>query len=300
MIKTTGTEDSPASSTTTPVNENPSAAHHQEQQLRSFKLSNITNRRGSQSPEKTIVRPEETLQVEKLQPPSNGIMEDSLADVSPHLERRDSASQSQPSSCASDNRTTILASARMEDSLDIDYMIQQQFPNHGMANDALREAIQIRDSHEARQKKTLDDAVNANEVFNDPGAMDFLENAGSKSGVLDSELARQSLFQKFDPFVGKPTLSIGKVQEGTQDQSKPEIAAAHSPAPAGSTTFRQPYPTQSHTATTGMIAAMQQKQNAIKKQQQQTVPTDRLSQPTSAPFEQALSQVCVFAKTLLM
>ncbi|OQV12749.1 hypothetical protein BV898_12980 [Hypsibius exemplaris] len=209
--------------------------------------------------------------------PESKIMEDSLADAGEVFGVK---SQGDMPPGGEGNEAAILAAATMEDSLNMD-CLRNNGPTENnrefymMHSDSTAGSGQQHEDDLATQKRHME-ANNAIEIFNDPG-MDFLANAGSKSGVHESELARQSFYQNFDPFVGKSAAAVG--QPGQHRVSAP-TGLMGSPAPPGAgAPFRQAYPMQSHTATTDMISAMQQKQNAIRRQQAAT--TDRLLQPAA-------------------
>lgn len=104
------------------------------------------------------------------------------------------------------------------------------------------------------------------------GGLDFLESAGSRSGVHDSDYMRQSLAQRFDPLVGRPSVLPVFSSAGPQPPPSTKTQQAPStlmgpPLTVPCAGYKHPNPAQSHAATTELIAQMQQKQNAIRRQQ---------------------------------
>ena len=271
-----------------------------------FNMPFVNSRRGSESPV-DVGKGETGLSDVKsaLTTAEAKIMEDSLADAG---EVFNGHPTDDPPVRGNERHITSLAAANMEDSLNMDYLrntgmnfalpecvwtvsvvlhrvrancinflqvLQRTIGNFFISDSTAGSDLQ-REDDMATQRQHMD-AINNSEIFMDPSSMDFLANAGSKSGVHDSELARQSLYQNFDPFVGKAAPSVDQTHEpGAPARS----AIMGSPAPGMRAPFRQAYPTQSHTATTDMIAAMQQKQSVIMRQQQhQSAAMDRLTHP---------------------
>ncbi|XP_055345737.1 uncharacterized protein LOC129593442 isoform X3 [Paramacrobiotus metropolitanus] len=154
-----------------------------------------------------------------------------------------------------------LASANMVDSLDVQFAIKSLENGSG---DASTPTLVSADTYSQDVARAV-----SSEVFGENG-LDFLENAGS-TNAIESELARQSLYQKFDPYVA----------ETAPSRPLPEPA------------FKRPFPPQSSTANLDMIAAMQHKRDAILRQQQQSQSTAEtqpaqlcgieLAQPNSRP-----------------
>ncbi|XP_055345735.1 uncharacterized protein LOC129593442 isoform X2 [Paramacrobiotus metropolitanus] len=134
-----------------------------------------------------------------------------------------------------------LASANMVDSLDVQFAIKSLENGSG---DASTPTLVSADTYSQDVARAV-----SSEVFGENG-LDFLENAGS-TNAIESELARQSLYQKFDPYVA----------ETAPSRPLPEPA------------FKRPFPPQSSTANLDMIAAMQHKRDAILRQQQQSQST---------------------------